>query len=261
MSLNRTVRPYFFDGRVGVETEACKVLNYTSKILMRCGLEVLSPLLLTPICPRLDTKDSYNNITWREIPVQNYREQNSFCLKNLIDFWPDQIPGIQVHLDGYPINPNGWRDEFLDYDYIGAPWPEYFFDPMTPNRHKYRVGNGGFCLRTPLFMTACKNLSNVFLSSEAFHISPRNLLLDSDDNSTIWVGEDVLACVFYRDLVEQEFGVKYAPVELAARWSVEHPVPERLWIDDECFGFHDFRIGDRYSRYNIERLTGIYLST
>lgn len=28
-----------------------------------------------------------------------------------------------VHYDGFIVHPELWRDEFLDYDYIGAPWP------------------------------------------------------------------------------------------------------------------------------------------
>lgn len=28
-----------------------------------------------------------------------------------------------VHADGFVVHPEMWRDEFLDYDYIGAPWP------------------------------------------------------------------------------------------------------------------------------------------
>ena len=32
-----------------------------------------------------------------------------------------------IHSDGYVINPSAWRDDFLDYDYIGAPWPKNKF--------------------------------------------------------------------------------------------------------------------------------------
>ena len=28
-----------------------------------------------------------------------------------------------VHYDGFVVHPESWRDEFLDYDYIGSPWP------------------------------------------------------------------------------------------------------------------------------------------
>ena len=28
---------------------------------------------------------------------------------------------LQIHADGFVVHPEMWRDEFLDYDYIGAP--------------------------------------------------------------------------------------------------------------------------------------------
>ena len=30
---------------------------------------------------------------------------------------------LLIHPDGFVVNPNSWSDEFLNYDYIGAPWP------------------------------------------------------------------------------------------------------------------------------------------
>ena len=44
-----------------------------------------------------------------------------------------------IHDDGFVINPDSWRDDFLDYDYVGAPW-------KIPINGEY-VGNGGLSLR------------------------------------------------------------------------------------------------------------------
>jgi len=30
-----------------------------------------------------------------------------------------------VQADGFVLDPNRWREQFLEYDYIGAPWAEY----------------------------------------------------------------------------------------------------------------------------------------
>lgn len=49
--------------------------------------------------------------------------------------------------DGHVIDAARWRAEFLDYDYIGASWPQ--FDDG------YDVGNGGFSLRSRRLMAAC----------------------------------------------------------------------------------------------------------
>src|SRR5262249_57014048 len=45
---------------------------------------------------------------------------------------------LLIQWDGHPVNADAWTDEFLAYDYIGAPWQWY--SPET------RVGNGGFSL-------------------------------------------------------------------------------------------------------------------
>ena len=28
-----------------------------------------------------------------------------------------------IHPDGFLVNPESWKPEFLNYDYIGSPWP------------------------------------------------------------------------------------------------------------------------------------------
>lgn len=47
-------------------------------------------------------------------------------------------------------------DEFLDYDYIGAPWPK------SSNINKYNVGNGGFSLRSKKIMIEVIEKINIF---------------------------------------------------------------------------------------------------
>ena len=44
-----------------------------------------------------------------------------------------------VHADGFVVHPESWRDEFLEYDYIGSPWP------MPTNDLMYRDIHGNLC--------------------------------------------------------------------------------------------------------------------
>jgi hypothetical protein len=80
-----------------------------------------------------------NNIQLVKAPTINSIEDYSFYLQS------DLTPLIQgTHLlvmqwDSFIINPQYWNNSFLEYDYIGAPWPHH---PKTP------VGNGGFSLRS-----------------------------------------------------------------------------------------------------------------
>lgn len=53
-----------------------------------------------------------------------------------------------VQWDGHVLDPSRWQPEFLDYDYIGASWPQ--FDDG------HDVGNGGFSLRSRRLLEACR---------------------------------------------------------------------------------------------------------
>lgn len=46
-----------------------------------------------------------------------------------------------VHADGFVVHPELWQDAFLDYDYIGAPWPL----PPEGDTTTYRDKDGTIC--------------------------------------------------------------------------------------------------------------------
>lgn len=50
---------------------------------------------------------------------------------------------LMIQWDGWVLDAGQWDPSFLDYDYIGAPWPWYMIN---------RVGNGGFSLRSKRLM-------------------------------------------------------------------------------------------------------------
>jgi hypothetical protein len=49
--------------------------------------------------------------------------------------------------------------------------------------------------------------------------------------------DDVFICQHSAEQMRQK-GMRYAPPEVAARFSIEHPVPESV---QKPFGFHDVR--------------------
>lgn len=127
-----------------------------------------------------------------------------FCLKELPKYIETDFCLVVQH-DGFIINPDMWSDKFMEYDYIGAPWPDNFAN---------RVGNGGFSLRSKKFLQAC---------------------LDIFENENILEHEDLLACVYrYEEFSKR--GIKFAPVDLAIEFSIEHIVPELKSM--KSFGFH-----------------------
>lgn len=123
---------------------------------------------------------------------------------------------ITVQQDGMILRPELWRYEFLDYDYIGAPWPPNMH--FTTSGREVRVGNGGFSLRTKRLLDAFNEYN-----------------LEFTDNGTGFFNEDGQICNYYRDFLEEK-GFTYAPPEVAAWFSTEITVPETVL----SFGGHKY---------------------
>lgn len=123
-----------------------------------------------------------------------------------------------IHADGYVINPSAWKAEFLDYDFIGAPWPlpRDSFSYLTPKGELIRVGN------------------SVSLRSKKIMELPTTLGLEwrSYYGNT---NEDGFLCCHNRDILIQH-GCKFAPVDVAKFFSKEHDIPENQGIIP--FAFH-----------------------
>jgi len=141
--------------------------------------------------------------TQRFDSIDTYSE---FVLKCIWPFIATEYILI-VHWDGFVAHPENWRDDFLDYDYIGAPWA------WANDAH--RVGNGGFCLRSRKLLLTCRN--------------PR---LQRRPDIPYGGIEDIVICRLYRDQLESS-GIRFAPVELAEAFSYETGQ-----INRKPFGFH-----------------------
>jgi hypothetical protein len=132
---------------------------------------------------------------------------------------------VMVHDDGYALHRSKWSDDFLYYDYIGAPWP-LKFSWVKPD---CRVGNGGFSLRSKNWLQRASRLPP---------IPPKT-------------SEDTYTSIKYL----QHFvntGCRIAPKEVAARWSYEHPIEEfPNWKITDSFGFHG-RVGELPERKHMK---------
>jgi hypothetical protein len=149
-------------------------------------------------CRRLNSIDAYN---W-------------FMIFELAKYVETEFALVVQH-DGYVLNPDKWTDDFLNYDYIGAPWPpQTFFDKTG---QEIRVGNGGFSLRS-------KKLLSVF----------NDLDLPFDNDVTSFPSEDAVICVYHRSALEN-YGIKFAPVALASAFSREFNCNDS---SQKTFGFH-----------------------
>lgn len=123
-----------------------------------------------------------------------------------------------IHADGYVVNPRAWRDEFLEYDYIGAPWPlpQDDYSYRTPDNELIRVGNS-VSIRSKRLLTLPSLLG---LEWKSYYGN---------------TNEDGFLCVHNREILERH-GIRFAPLDVAKYFSREHSIPENEGI--ETFAFH-----------------------
>ena len=147
-------------------------------------------------------QERHPDICYEQAPEIHSVADYSMAMLNCM---PPHIEGshaLVIQWDGFIINPSSWTPEFLDYDYIGAVWPQH---PETP------VGNGGFSLRSRRLLEA--------LSDTAIIQTPP---------------EDECIAIHNRDLLETKHHIRFAPTEVAERFSTERTA----W--QPSFGFHGF---------------------
>lgn len=141
--------------------------------------------------------------------ISSGKEYSEFILHDLIKYIETEYVLI-IQADGYIMNPSAWTNEFLDYDYIGAPWETH-----TGFRHipvEQKVGNGGFSLRSKKYLEYTKY---IFEKNQDLGIHP-------EDEFAIRKN--------YKELIN--YGIKLAPLKLARKFSIENQ------IYSGQFGFH-----------------------
>lgn len=172
-------------------------------------------LLLSPGAPAQGLPDGCE---WVEIRPLSLRGYNEYCLTDLHQHITTSHC-LTIQGDSRILNADAWDHAWLQYDYIGAPW--------RPGHSgtDYRVGNSGFCLRSKRLLEATRSLPT---------------------DSIVWRGvrketcrDDVITCVMYRPQLEAR-GLRFAPVEVAARFAFESPTPEAPALSGQ-FGSHDIR--------------------
>ena len=148
------------------------------------------------------------------IPVSSMKDYSKFMIYHLNEYINTDF-AITIQHDGFIINPDAWRDEFLNYDYIGAPWPWREQGFVTPFGEHVSVGNGGFSLRS-------KKLIELPTKVEVpFDVVAMNHFYKMF-SSVNW-NEDGNICVHNRHIFEEN-GCKFAPVEVAKYFSYESPL-------------------------------------
>ena len=153
-----------------------------------------------------------------QIPALNSKEDYSrFIVKELNRYIKTSYV-LVTQWDGYVLSGDAWSDDFLNYDYIGAPW--LYVDGRN-------CGNGGFSLRS-------KRLQH-FLSYES--------------SIEMVHPEDEITCRLYRPYLEK-WDFRFAPDEVGDRFSYELREPIC-----QTFGFHGHH-HQRYRETVLIKRTG-----
>lgn len=146
--------------------------------------------------------DNIENLDFIQIPpLQSNNEYGQIIFERL----PEIISTEHVMIfqwDGFPLKPDKWKDEFLNYDYIGAPCGNW-------------MGNGGFSLRSKRLLNTLKDLN-----------------ISVDLNNPFDQPEDQIICTHKRSLLESN-GIKFAPLKIASQFSFQFGP-----INNDTFGFH-----------------------
>ncbi len=86
-----------------------------------------------------------DTIQWQQVHrMVTIDDWNHEVFYNLWKYFDTEFV-LFIHPDGFVVNPQSWRDEFLHYDYIGAPWPidcaHAIRGPRIDTHELVRVGN------------------------------------------------------------------------------------------------------------------------
>lgn len=190
--------------------ETLKAMEYSMR-----GIEFGDAVIITDKKPLFMPKGIRYSHTDKLDNIDKFNYRMTYELGNHIktDY------ALIVHADGFVIHPENWRDEFLDYDYIGSPWP------LPQNDYAYRDSNGNIC----------RVGNSVSIRSKRLMDFPKTHNLLWEKGFDDFYNEDIFICCMHKNEMEAA-GMKWAPLEKAVLFGREHPLPENKGI--EPFVFH-----------------------
>jgi hypothetical protein len=170
-----------------------------------------------------------DDIEWRGISPLDYRQYSLFVMFSLQYFISTDYCLI-VQDDGWVLDGKNWSDDFLNYDYIGAPCHAAFVGKELVLAYQWVgeanptvIQNGGLSLRSK------KLLSGPTANGALYYFS----------DEKVFQNEDVqLTGIFRRQL--EGMGIKFAPDSIAKNFSIEYlgPIYHDNVVFKKLFGLH-----------------------
>lgn len=190
--------------------EAVKALKYSMR-----GIDFGEVVLVTHRKPLFLPKE----ITYKHCEKLSDIDKFNYLLVYDLGQYVNTDYIILVHADGFIVHPEKWQDEFLNYDYIGSPWPL----PTAEHSTYYDV-NGNIC----------RVGNSVSLRSKRLLDFPKQAGLKWEPAADGYYNEDIFLCCMNKHRIE-EAGMKIAPIEVARYFGREHTLPETEGIDPFLF--------------------------
>ena len=181
------------------------------------------------------------SIFWKKIPTLNRQQYSLFMLYFLASFIETDF-ALCVQADGWVLSKEAWSDDFLEYDYIGAPNEVGLIKPKSESDPGFRFEsmllrgnwewmaeedpinllNGGFSLRSKKLLTTPRNIGIPY----------------TFDDHPIRQNEDVQLCLFMRSQLI-DAGIKFPPISIAKKFAFEYFPPTKDPINFySIFGIH-----------------------
>ena len=205
-----------------------------AQVSMRISLHNIEFAAVKLLCSS-PPKKKYKDIEYVSIPpLDSVDDYNEIIFQNLYKYFKTSHCLI-VQSDSFVVNSSLWKDEFLKFDYIGAPWSNKIqVNPnLVLNLQKNAVGNGGFSLRSHKLAEVTGKIN---FKSLKFPLK----------------SEDIIICHYlYEEMINK--GISFAPPELAAQFSIENV--NHLYGQDvnSVFGFHGKHLKEYFLKKYILR--------
>ena len=215
-------------------------------VLSQSQMPGCKAVLCSPVRPA-DLPDSVEHVAIGPLDYQGYSWFMLFMLWRVVhtEF------ALVVQDDGWVLDGRLWRDEWLQYDYLGAPvhlahvsapegdyWSRGFgwCNDLPQGHHAVPVLNGGFSLRS-------QRLMRVFADHPQLRVEvPAPDLVAPQPLQFAWgqdaLNEDVQLTGILRERL-QALGMRFAPLEVAIYFAIEYAGPLHKGVDAlGLFGHH-----------------------
>jgi hypothetical protein len=197
----QNIELYCIDGDFTKKDIFTKIISYINKTFNFKQIKYFSP-----------ENPNIDNTNFIKINKINSSEDYSeFIIADLAQYLESDFI-LTAHSDGFPINPHMWTDEYLNYDFIGAPWP---WKIGNDELNMGKSFNGGFSLRSSKFVKLQTRIPKIH---QRWH-------------------EDAVVTDIHRPWFLSN-GCRYSTYELAKQFSLELDLPDSKNDINNVFGFH-----------------------